>query len=120
MLKDLDWNSSPKKSQAYERKEASWRRMLIVQPAVTTLKVMRPSRSKREDRLTVVSGLNMALVAIRKTFTASVDLIVMIRRGPKPDHMVSGLTGSVRSQCSIIYMNSFSTCESILSSGSRA
>ncbi|KAE8444470.1 hypothetical protein EG329_000561 [Mollisiaceae sp. DMI_Dod_QoI] len=38
-FRTLDWNSNDKKRAAYARKEASWRRMLPVQPPATTFEV---------------------------------------------------------------------------------
>lgn len=35
----LDWNSSEERRRAYARREASWRRMLVVQPPTTLLEV---------------------------------------------------------------------------------
>lgn len=62
----LDWNSSKERAEAYARKEASWRRMLVAQPPVQDLIVkMRaeamggPSQSKGELRLE--DGLCMGL-----------------------------------------------------------
>lgn len=36
-FRSLDWNSSGAKREAYRRKDASWRRMLVVQPPVIKL-----------------------------------------------------------------------------------
>ncbi|KAI9841697.1 MAG: hypothetical protein M1837_000429 [Sclerophora amabilis] len=40
-LETMEWNSSDQKRAAYARSDASWRRMLVVQPPVATLKVIR-------------------------------------------------------------------------------
>lgn len=45
----LDWNRSEKKRIAYSRKEASWRRMLIVQPRVQTLEVVKKKHYQRRS-----------------------------------------------------------------------
>jgi hypothetical protein len=41
LFRSLDWNQSYAKRDAYSRKEASWRRMLPVQPPAKTLEVVR-------------------------------------------------------------------------------
>ena len=63
----LEWNSSPRKRQAYARKEASWRRMLVAQPPRTALAIMDTSDgmggvAKRTGRLEVEEGLKMGLL----------------------------------------------------------
>jgi hypothetical protein len=62
----LDWNSSKERAEAYARKEASWRRMLVAQQPVQDLIVKMsteavggPSQSKGELRLD--DGLRMGL-----------------------------------------------------------
>jgi len=60
----LDWNSNKERTEAYARKDASWRRMLVVQPPVQELIVKvhteaigGPSQSKGQLRLS--DGLRM-------------------------------------------------------------
>lgn len=48
MFTSLDWNRSYAKQDAYSRKEASWRRMLPVQPPAKTLEVV--TLSYHEDQ----------------------------------------------------------------------
>jgi len=62
ILEDLDWNSSPKKKQAYERREASWRRMLIAQSPATMLRVARKSSLGTERLYEIRNGLRMKLL----------------------------------------------------------
>jgi hypothetical protein len=40
-FRNLDWNSSNAKQEAYRRKDASWRRMLVVQPPVLNIYIAR-------------------------------------------------------------------------------
>jgi hypothetical protein len=47
---DLDWNSSDFKRHAYARKDASWRKMLPVQPAVKQLDVVSRRHAMGGDR----------------------------------------------------------------------
>jgi hypothetical protein len=63
-LSRTDWNSSPAKRDAYSRKEASWRQMLIVQPAITRINICKSWSSvtgmgKVEGRIVVTDGLRM-------------------------------------------------------------
>ncbi|TVY59440.1 hypothetical protein LSUE1_G007756, partial [Lachnellula suecica] len=44
-FEDLEWNKDSKSQNAYARQEASWRRMLPVQPPAQTLQVFRHSSS---------------------------------------------------------------------------
>jgi hypothetical protein len=64
ILSDADWNSSPKKIDAYSRKEASWRKMLVAQPPVTTTKVIKTTSDlgqddRTEGKLSTPDGLRM-------------------------------------------------------------
>lgn len=45
VFQNLDWNRSDAKREAYSRKEASWRKMLPVQPAVKRLEVIKYTSS---------------------------------------------------------------------------
>jgi len=40
-FRNLDWNRRDSKREAYRRKEASWRRMLVAQPPVTEMHILR-------------------------------------------------------------------------------
>ena len=60
----MDWNSSPAKRDAYSRKEASWRQMLVVQPPITSMDIFKSWSSmtgmgKVRGRITVPEGLRM-------------------------------------------------------------
>jgi len=64
ILSEADWNSSPEKIDAYSRKEASWRQMLVSQPPITIIKVIKTTSTpgldgKREGRLVKCRGLKM-------------------------------------------------------------
>jgi len=64
ILSELDWNSSPRKIEAYSRKEASWRQMLVVQPPLKRLVIVKTSSSmaqdgKTEGKLVTHRGLRM-------------------------------------------------------------
>ena len=64
ILSELDWNSSPKKIEAYSRKEATWRQMLVVQPPLKVLDIVKTSsamrsNSRAEGKLVTHEGLRM-------------------------------------------------------------
>jgi hypothetical protein len=63
----LDWNKSEERKRAYARPEASWRRMLVVQPPATLLEVTEQVHamggdSERVGTLTFKDGLTMGLL----------------------------------------------------------
>ena len=63
----LDWNKSPARRRAYKRKGASWRRMLVVQPPIVTLRVEEivcgpGGYSERQGCLVVEDGLRMGVL----------------------------------------------------------
>lgn len=47
-FRNLDWNSSKAKREAYRRKDASWRRMLVVQPPI--IEITHTAISHQEER----------------------------------------------------------------------
>jgi hypothetical protein len=62
----LDWNSSKERTDAYARKEASWRRMLVAQPPVQDLIVKVRTEAmggptQRKGELKFEDGLRMGL-----------------------------------------------------------
>lgn len=66
-FEDLDWNSSDRKRVAYAREDASWRRMLVVQPPARTLHMKRRCSGQNPDvdyecLLQYEKGLNMGLL----------------------------------------------------------
>jgi hypothetical protein len=66
-FEDLDWNSNDNKKVAYAREDASWRRMLVVQPPVRTLQMIRRWSGRNPDtyyecRLQCEEGLSMGLL----------------------------------------------------------
>jgi hypothetical protein len=67
ILSRMDWNGSPTKRDAYSRKEASWRRMLVVQPPVLRIDIFKSWSSmtgmgKVKGRVAVPKGLMMGLL----------------------------------------------------------
>ncbi len=66
-FENLDWNSSPLKHIAYARREASWRRMLPVQPAPITVEIVERTQtqcgeSERLGTLCVEDGVRMGML----------------------------------------------------------
>jgi len=66
-LSKIDWNSSFQKRDAYSREEASWRRMLVVQPPVKELKILKSwscitGMGKIRGRKIMPDGLRMGLL----------------------------------------------------------
>jgi hypothetical protein len=60
----LDWNRSEARTNAYSRADASWRRMLVSQPAVTSLEIVRKIsqlgvRSEQGGELHFQDGIRM-------------------------------------------------------------
>ncbi|KAL2073605.1 hypothetical protein VTL71DRAFT_10931 [Oculimacula yallundae] len=64
---DLEWGSSVSKIAAYKRKDASWRRMLPVQPPATTFEVRRAEHwqagsSYEVGEVTIPGGVRMGML----------------------------------------------------------
>jgi hypothetical protein len=63
-LSRIDWNSGPAKRDAYSRKEASWRQMLVVQPPITRINIFKSWSSmtglgKVKGKIARLEGLRM-------------------------------------------------------------
>jgi hypothetical protein len=96
----LDWDKSVKKWSAYKRKEASWREMLVAQPAIKELVVEKTcsamgGTSKREGRVSIEGGLTMGMLydlvydQVRVMFTS----VVMEWGTDEDEEGVRGLGG---------------------------
>lgn len=66
-LRKLDWNSSKEKTAAYARREASWRRMLLTQPPVTSLGIVKSASARHgiseyKGEIVLEGGIKMGLL----------------------------------------------------------
>lgn len=66
-LRKLDWTSSTEKTAAYARREASWRRMLVTQPPIRSLGIVKSASTQggtfeNTGKIILESGIKMGLM----------------------------------------------------------
>ena len=91
-FRNLDWNCSPRKREAYRRKDASWRRMLAVQPPVQYFSIIQrfhdghrypPTRQGRRLMVESLKGkviFQEGILRVYKVFRKSIITNSMVLR----------------------------------------